>query len=71
MKKFLIVSLLMILPMTVNARGGYYYTQTNNCNHAQMRAELDRATVHGRAVITTVRCNNGNINKKQNCFKVL
>lgn len=36
--------------------GGYYETQSHNCDMAAMEAELDRATSDRRAVITVVKC---------------
>lgn len=36
--------------------GGYYKTQTNNCDMAAMRRVLDNATADRRAVITVVTC---------------
>ncbi len=56
MKKIMI--LVALLPMSAFGWGGYYNTRASNCDMAAMRAELDRATAQGRAVITTVRCNN-------------
>lgn len=41
---------------------GYYSVQTNNCNIDAMRVALDRATVDGRAVITSVQCDSGATN---------
>jgi len=36
----------------------YYETRHASCNHAEMRAALDRATADKRAVITVVKCDN-------------
>jgi len=36
-----------------------YRESVNNCDEAEMRAALDRATRENRAVITIVECDNG------------
>ncbi len=41
------------------AGGGYYQKNIGDCNPAAIRAELDRATIEGRAVTTVVTCNPG------------
>ena len=58
MKKFVLFSLIASLFSTV-AVADMYRESVNNCDEAEMRAALDRATRDNRAVITIVECDNG------------
>ena len=58
MKKFVLFSLVASLFSTV-AVADMYRESVNNCDEAEMRAALDRATRDNRAVITIVECDNG------------
>lgn len=58
MKKFVLFSLVASLFSTV-AIADMYRETVNNCDEAEMRAALDRATRDNRAVITIVECENG------------
>lgn len=62
MKKIFLVSVISIfcagvaLASDMLPAGGYYETESTDCDMNAMRAELDRATAARRAVITVVRC---------------
>lgn len=62
MKKIFLVSVISIfcagvaLASDMLPAGGYYETESSDCDMNAMRAELDRATASRRAVITVVRC---------------
>ena len=56
MKKIIVGSVLCLVTAAAFARGGYYHARANGCDAESMRRALDDATVRGRAVITTVRC---------------
>ena len=58
MKKFVLFSLVASLFSTV-AMADMYYESMNDCDPAEMRAALDRATRENRAVITIVECDSG------------
>lgn len=62
MKKIFLVSVISIfcagvaLASDMLPAGGYYETESTDCDMNAMRTELDRATAARRAVITVVRC---------------
>lgn len=62
MKKIFLVSVISVfcagvaLASDMLPAGGYYETESADCDMNAMRAELDRATAARRAVITVVRC---------------
>ena len=58
MKKFVLMSLVAAL-VSGNAVADMYIEKVNNCNEAEMRAALDRASAENKAVITIVECENG------------
>ena len=58
MKKFVLLSLIASLFSTV-AVADMYRESVTDCDEAEMRAALDRATRENRAVITIVECENG------------
>jgi hypothetical protein len=58
MKKFVLLSLVASMFSTV-AMADMYRESVDNCDEAEMRAALDRATRENRAVITIVECENG------------
>ena len=58
MKKFVLVGILAAV-FTNIASADIYREKVNNCDEAEMRAALDRATYDKRAVITIVECENG------------
>ena len=58
MKKFVLLSLIASMFSTV-AMADMYRESVDNCDEAEMRAALDRATRENRAVITIVECENG------------
>lgn len=55
MKKIILWSIVAML-FTVPASAKYYHTTHPVCDEREMMVALDRATVDGRAVITTVTC---------------
>lgn len=58
MKKLFLLSLVASMFSTV-AMADVYRESVNDCDEAEMRAALDRATADNRAVITIVECDNG------------
>ena len=58
MKKFVLLSLIASMFSTV-AMADMYRETVDDCDAAEMRAALDRATRENRAVITIVECDNG------------
>ena len=58
MKKFVLLSLLAATFSGV-AVADVYRESIDDCDPAEMRAALDRATRNNRAVITVVECDNG------------
>ena len=58
MKKFVLLSLIASMFSTV-AMADMYRESVSDCDEAEMRAALDRATRDNRAVITVVECDNG------------
>ena len=58
MKKFVLLSLFAAMFSSV-AVADVYRESVNDCDEAEMRAALDRATADNRAVITIVECDNG------------
>ena len=58
MKKFVLFALFAAM-FTSFAAADVYRESTNDCDEAEMRAALDRATSKNRAVITIVECDNG------------
>lgn len=58
MKKFVLLSLIASMISTV-AMADMYRETVDDCDAAEMRAALDRATRENRAVITIVECENG------------
>lgn len=62
MKNKLLFSFMAIMMSYPVFASGYYTVQTNNCNIDAMRTALDRATIDGRAVITSVQCDSGATN---------
>ena len=58
MKKIVLFSLIASMFSTV-AMADMYIESVNDCDEAEMRAALDRATREHRAVVTVVECDNG------------
>lgn len=62
MKNKLLFSFLAIMLSYPVFASGYHAVYTKNCDTESMRATLDRATIDGRAVITSVQCDSGATN---------
>ena len=58
MKKFVLFALFAAM-FSGFAAADVYRESTNDCDEAEMRAALDRATRNNRAVITIVECDHG------------
>lgn len=58
MKKIVLLSLVAAL-FAGTATADVYRESVNDCDEAEMRAALDRASASNRAVITIVECDNG------------
>lgn len=62
MKKIFLVSMISVFSASVAMAsdmlpaGGYYETESHNCDMAAMQETLDNATAEHRAVITVVKC---------------
>ena len=61
MKKFVLLSLFATIAAVFSsiAVADVYRESVDDCDEAEMRAALDRATHNNRAVITIVECDNG------------